>query len=90
MSSSRSCRVGALSEVSCLLLRAERGGGSQAKSGNEPKAHGQIFSGESAGCETLSAERPADEIPRPFVASAVLPAATTAMRGWRIKGINGH
>ena len=50
------------------------GGESPAKSGNESKTHGQILTGESAGCKVRSAERPVDEIRRPLLPDASRPA----------------
>ena len=57
------------------------GCGSPAKSGNEPKAHGQILTGESAGCEALRAERPVDEIRSPLLPGAKRPATTACITG---------
>ena len=56
------------------------GCGSPAKSGNEPKAHGQILTGESAGCEALRAERPVDEIRSPLLPGAKRPATMVKLR----------
>ena len=55
--------------------------GSPAKSGNEPKAHGQILTGEAAGCEALRAEQPVDGI-----RSALLPGAKRPATTWLFSG----